>query len=411
MVYSNSSILGLFTAPYQATVKKLLLVTLLLYALYCAGGVALIALGHADKFYFLPYWSLKGPNSDKSGFSADGPWVSYAGTQGVLRQIEPSATGYRLRQDTLPTIVGQQIRCYVPETGQTFQVQLRTLAQPEPATYPTPEKMMVLSDIEGNFAGFEAILRGSGVVDKNLRWSFGQGHLVLLGDFFDRGINVTECLWLIYKLEAEAAAAGGKVHFIVGNHERMNLTGHFKYVRRKYRINADTLQWPYEQWYGTQTVLGQWLRTKNVVEKVGNSLLVHGGLSPEVAAQHLPLEQLNAVARAYLQKPATDTTLTRQERLVNRPPFSPDWYRGLAQKEVSNAGLEQILKQYGASQMIIGHTPVSEITALYGGKVLAIDLPHQEHTDAQKPLQALWLEGGKREVIDSQGRRTPIAQD
>ncbi|RSK48459.1 metallophosphoesterase [Hymenobacter rigui] len=354
---------------------------------------------------------MKGPNSDKSGFSADGPWISYAGTQGVLRQIEPHATGYRLHQDTLPAIAGQRIRCYVPEAGQVFSVLLRAAAQPEPATYPLPEKMLVLSDIEGNFAGFEALLWGSGVVDKELRWAFGQGHLVLLGDFFDRGVNVTECLWLIYKLEAEAAAAGGKVHFILGNHERMNLTGHFKYVRRKYRINADTLQWPYEQWYGPQTVLGQWLRTKNVVEKVGNSLLVHGGLSPEVAAQHLSLEQLNAIARAYLQKPATDTTLTRQERLVNRPPLSPDWYRGIAQREVPEATLEQMLRQYGASRLIIGHTPVSEITAMYGGRVLAIDLPHQERTDAQEPLQALWLEGGKLEAVDSQGRRMPVASN
>lgn len=391
--------------------KKALLITLLVYVLYCAGGVALVAIDYTDRFYFLPYWSLKGPHSDKSGFSADGPWITYTGSGGVLRQIEPQAGGHRLRQDTLKTVAGQQIRCHVPATGQSFLVPVRGLAQPEASLYQEPEKMVVISDIEGNFTGFEALLRGSGVVDKELAWAFGKGHLVLLGDFFDRGINVTECLWLIYKLEAEAVQAGGKVHFIVGNHERMNLTGHFKYVRRKYRIHADTLQWPYEQWYGPQTVLGQWLRTKNVAERIGTSLLMHGGLSPQVAAQRLSLPQLNALAQGYLQKAPADTALTQQEKLINQPPFSPDWYRGIAQQEIADADLERMLRQYGASRIIIGHTPVSEITALYGGKVLAIDLPHQERTDAQEPLQALWLEGSKLEAVDSQGRRVPVAHE
>ncbi|SDY98384.1 metallophosphoesterase [Hymenobacter psychrophilus] len=386
--------------------KKKILIVLAAYVVYCLGGVGLIALGYADRWYFMPYWSIKGPNSDKSGLSADGPWIAYAGPGGVLRQVEQQDKDLFIRQDTLPTLAGQQIRCFVATTGRDFSIPLREPAQPEPAIYAEPDRTLVLSDIEGNFAGLEALLRGSRVVDKNLNWSFGNGHLVLLGDFFDRGLQVTECLWLVYKLEHEAARAGGKVHFILGNHERMNLTGHFKYVRRKYRVNADTLQWPYEQWYGPQTVLGQWLRSKNVVEKIGSSLLTHGGLSTEVAALRLPLVQLNAEARAYLQRAATDTMLTSTQRLVNMPPLSPDWYRGVAQEEVSAADLTAMLKQYEVNRLIIGHTPVTEITALYGGKVLAIDLPHQERTDGKQPLQALLLEQGQPIIIDSEGRRT-----
>ncbi len=45
------------------------------------------------------------------------------------------------------------------------------------------------------------------------------------GDMFDRGDQVTECLWLVYALEETAKAAGGYVHFILGNHELMNLQG------------------------------------------------------------------------------------------------------------------------------------------------------------------------------------------
>lgn len=85
---------------------------------------------------------------------------------------------------------------------------------------------------------------------------------MLVGDFFDRGLNITECLWLIYKLEKEAEKQGGKVHFILGNHEMMNLKSELRYVRDKYHENADTLKLDYKKWYANNTELGRWLRTK-----------------------------------------------------------------------------------------------------------------------------------------------------
>ena len=55
------------------------------------------------------------------------------------------------------------------------------------------------------------MLQAHRVVDATLRWSFGKGQLLILGDVFDRGPNHTEILWLLYKLEAEAAKAGGMI--------------------------------------------------------------------------------------------------------------------------------------------------------------------------------------------------------
>ena len=38
-------------------------------------------------------------------------------------------------------------------------------------------------------------MKSLGIIDKNLNWKFGKGHLVVLGDIFDRGSMVTEVLW------------------------------------------------------------------------------------------------------------------------------------------------------------------------------------------------------------------------
>ncbi|GAA3928812.1 metallophosphoesterase [Hymenobacter algoricola] len=389
-------------------IKKILLGSLLAVVLYFAGGIGLLAAGVIDRLYFWPGWSVKGPKSkkkvDQSGFAADGPLVFYQNKRLISKRIAPRGSQLVIETDTLQANDTAVLRCFVDSMGREFRVPLRPAAVVPADAYPAPEKLLAISDIEGNFKAFEMLLQGAGVVDEKLAWQFGRGHLVLVGDFFDRGLNVTECLWLIYKLEQEAKQAGGQVHFILGNHERMNMMGHFKYVRRKYEVNADMLGVAYDQWYSRSTVLGQWLRTKNVVEKIGPVLFVHGGISPEVAERRLSLRQLNVLARTSIDMAAANQPPL--DKHVTQAPSSPDWYRGLVLEEPSEAQIKQILSTYAATQIVVGHTPVESIKRLYGGKIIAIDLPHQERTDRHETLQALWMEDGTFTIIDSHGQKS-----
>ncbi len=103
-----------------------------------------------------------------------------------------------------------------------FSLRLKQHLNNEPSEYERPSKIFVVSDIEGNFQSFCKLLMKNRVIDKYLNWRFDDGHLVIVGDCFDRGDQVIECLWLIYMLEEMALNDGGKVHFILGNHEIMN---------------------------------------------------------------------------------------------------------------------------------------------------------------------------------------------
>ncbi|GAA4213241.1 hypothetical protein GCM10022289_45130 [Pedobacter jeongneungensis] len=100
-------------------------------------------------------------------------------------------------------------------------------------------------------------------------------------------------------MEEKAKAAGGYVHVILGNHDIMNLSGDFRHVDRKYMRIAESLGLDYIRLFDEDTELGRWLRTKNVVERVGDYLFVHGGISPEVLKLDLSLQQLNDIARPY----------------------------------------------------------------------------------------------------------------
>ena len=60
----------------------------------------------------------------------------------------------------------------------------------------------------------------------------GRRHTILVqtGDIFDRGAKVREALDLLMRLEDEAKRAGGRVEFLLGNHEVMNLLHEFRDV-------------------------------------------------------------------------------------------------------------------------------------------------------------------------------------
>ncbi len=76
------------------------------------------------------------------------------------------------------------------ENEDSFWVNLRGSHAPDTSYYPEPSRLIAISDIEGNFNALASFLQANKVVDLDLHWSFGTGHLVLVGDFVDRGNNV-----------------------------------------------------------------------------------------------------------------------------------------------------------------------------------------------------------------------------
>ena len=105
---------------------------------------------------------------------------------------------------------------------------------PPAARFSAASKILAVSDVHGRFDTLLALLRGQKVVDGAMRWRFGRGHLVIVGDVMDRGPQVTEAYWFLRGLEAQARRAGGRVHVLLGNHEAMVLAGDVRYTNPKY---------------------------------------------------------------------------------------------------------------------------------------------------------------------------------
>ena len=181
------------------------------------------------------------------------------------------------------------------------------------------ERVVAIADIHGAYNAFQRILQQAGVVDNDLAWTGGRSHVVIVGDVLDRGADSRLAMDLIRQLEVEAAAAGGRVHMVLGNHEIMNLAGDLRYVaageyaafaseesletrEAEFRRIADALGDPaqvdaarqrfdtdfptgyfaHRQAFSADGEYGRWLLEKPVLLVINDVAFVHAGLADAV---------------------------------------------------------------------------------------------------------------------------------
>lgn len=314
-----------------------------------------------------------------AGNPFDGPYVMYQDKQLLVHYILDDGGNKAIKTDSFT--VDQKgtavLNVATDQPGESFTVNLKPALENEKTEYAGISKLFVVSDIEGNFRTFRKLLVNNGVMDDKFNWTFGNGHLVLTGDFFDRGDHVTEVLWLIYSLEEKAKAAGGYVHFILGNHEIMNMGNDFRYVHPKYMESAVLLNLYYGSFFGEKSELGKWLRTKNIMEKINDILFVHGGVSQEVNTVDLSVSKVNKLARPWYP----DTTYKYRDPRVELlfSDIGPFWYRGYYTGKIkaSHAQIDSTLRLYGVNHIATGHTVIADtISVLFDGKVFNTDVHH-----------------------------------
>lgn len=309
----------------------------------------------------------------------DGPYIFYSGKHLIIQSVGNG----QLMSDTVAkkNKKDHPLKVMIPgKPGVSFSVPIKSSLNNEPAVFPASEKMFVLSDIEGTFEGLNTLLLKGGVIDDKYNWTFGNGQLVVCGDIFDRGNEVTACLWLLYKLEDEAKAKGGYVHVILGNHEIMNLYGDTRYVNQKYTDAAAIMQKKYTDLYDGDTELGRWLRTKNIIEKIGNWLCLHGGVSDLMNKSGLSVGNINELARPFYDKGGSDSLLIEAKVYpIFHPDASPFWFRGYIEEPIVGMDIvDGTLKAFDVKQIIVGHTIVDSIQPRYDKKVIAIDVNYHE---------------------------------
>ena len=291
----------------------------------------------------------------------------------------------------------------------------------------TPQRIVAVGDLHGDYAAWQDIARAAGVVDAKGHWAGGRTILVQMGDITDRGADSLKIVRSLQQLQREAPRKGGKAIVVLGNHEAMNLTGDNRYTTpgeyaafvdarsaarrdRLYDANRAKLEaaaraadpkataeqaraaWMAEHplgWiehmlaWSPSGELGKWATRNPAIVKIGGTLFVHGGLSAEYAK--LPFDEVNRRVAAAMA--AGDDSPTG----ILADPLGPLWYRGLVQADrdaqtaraaakpptpplTVDQELTAVLTAYGAQRLVIAHTPsLSGIRITNGGRLARID--------------------------------------
>ncbi|MFO7897029.1 MAG: metallophosphoesterase [Candidatus Cloacimonadales bacterium] len=243
--------------------------------------------------------------------------------------------------------------------------------------YNQVEKIFAISDIHGQYNRFVEILTSQQVIDAEQNWTFSSGHLVIVGDVFDRGEQVTEALWLIKKLSDQAEKQAGKVHYLLGNHEVAVLLGDDRYVNNKYLQVAEKLQVDHAELYSNATVLGRWIRSRNACVKINDILFVHGGISPQLLKRGYRPPALNAKVREIFADSASQPKDSEEKEFILGS-FGPFWYRGYLTsgskyRQLRQTEAEQVLAELKISNLVVGHTTQSFINPFFGSRIIPID--------------------------------------
>lgn len=273
-----------------------------------------------------------------------------------------------------------------------------------PDAVPQPRRWAAVSDIHGQSSLFMQLLKAHAVVDGAGHWQFGDGVLVINGDVFDRGPEQTEALWAIYRLQQEAGRQGGSVQMVLGNHETLVLRGDLRYLHPKYHGVATLLQRRFQDLYGPDTELGQWLRSRATLLKLGDTLFLHGGVSAELPHLSPELAGLNAKVRSHLGESRASL---KQDPVADwlYASMGPLWYRGyFNQPRMPAKDVDAVLRHFGVQRLVVGHTTMPQIRSLYGGRVIGID----SDLKGGKNGELLLWEGGQllRGLLD--GSRHPL---
>lgn len=280
-------------------------------------------------------------------------------------------------------------------------------------TWEGVERIVAIGDVHGDKDALVGVLKMAGMIDAQERWVGGQSHLVQAGDVPARGPQTRKAFDFLMKLETQAAAAGGKLHALIGNHDAGVIYGDLRNVLPEefgefrepgsekpladaFEDEVDALRragrFPSKQaeidflktsWFerhppgfvehreafSPNGPYGSWIRRNNAVILINNTIFLHGGISPRYANK--TRGQLNATIRRELSEPARLLPGTATDTQ------GPLWYRGFAEGETGpiESHLQEVLRFHGVRRIVIGHTVTrTAILPRFGGRVINIDL-------------------------------------
>ena len=301
---------------------------------------------------------------------------------------------------------------FVHAVSDTLHAGGPTTARPHPApprpptVLPAAHRLVAIGDLHGDLDKARRAFSLAGLVDAADRWTGGATVAVQVGDILDRGDQEVELYYWLERLQREAAAAGGALHVLNGNHETMNVAQQFRYAtpggfasfRRWAQVHAleaalkgrcgcakgaaldaalglrgqDGVTARTQALRPGGAVSRRFIAPNPLVLQVGSTVFVHGGLLPSHVAYGV--ERINAEGQDWI----LDGPVSAKPRFLSGRD-AVVWSREYSAEDASRCNCEALTQALaglpGAARMVVGHTIQSGgINSACEGRVLRVDV-------------------------------------
>lgn len=255
-------------------------------------------------------------------------------------------------------------------------------------TTPVPHRIIAIGDIHGDIDAARAAFQLAGASNSKDEWIGGKLVVVQLGDLIGRSHQDREVLDFILGIQEKAAAAGGRVHVLVGNHEVFGARLRVDFVADEAYsafegipgLNLDDprlAHLPADQRARGAALISGGYYAKRLSEfpavlRLGNTIYAHGGVTPHWASYGVDLinKEYSQWFAGAIDEPtsAIGVDAGKSDDIVTMSRhFSAD---------VGNEDclmLQESLEILGAKRMIVAHSVQESIAPRCDSTVWAID--------------------------------------
>ena len=251
------------------------------------------------------------------------------------------------------------------------------------------QRVVVIGDIHADIDAARGAFQLAGATDGQGEWIGGDLVVVQLGDFIGRSYEDREVLDFILELRKKAAAGGGQIHMLIGNHEVFGARLELRWVPDEaYPSFADipglNLDNPrlahlpeYKRARSAALMPGGYYSKQlagfPAVLRLGDTIYVHGGVTPHWARYGVDRinEEVSQWFAGHKDEPVSAQGMdlgNYDDSVVMSRHFSEDV------DEKDCAMLEESLVILNAKRMVVAHSVQDSITARCDEQVWAVDV-------------------------------------
>ncbi len=221
----------------------------------------------------------------------------------------------------------------------------------------SPRPIYIIGDVHGQLKKLVKLLQDAQLIDAEHSWKACSATLWFMGDFVDRGPDGIAVLDLVMRLQTEAAAAGGSVASLLGNHEMMLLAA-YRFGRRSTGLGSNFLtRWKLNG--GNRKDIASltqrhldWMAHLPAMALVGDYLFMHAD-APLYIKCGRTVDEVNAAFHKLLSRSDALAWEEMLEDFARRGAFM--------HTTMGEEFARRFLSIFGGRQLVHGHTPISSM--------------------------------------------------